>query len=193
MSGEAAGLNIAIWQFALNALWVLLPLVPAVVIYLIFPRTQISLSGPFQGLSIRSTGAFAGYLIIFLATYPLLRQMNGNLGGMFRPSWTITGNVVVKDENGQAIDPEEGGGNPLKISLSPSNINLNRQGFRLIVPEIDGTIPTMVFEFQGYGYHVIAPNNPSAGQNITIDHANRTINIRSPLVFQQRPCRGMGC
>ena len=56
--------SIVIWQYALNASWVLLPLVPAVLIYLIFPRTQVGLAGPFSGLTIRASGAFAAYFIV---------------------------------------------------------------------------------------------------------------------------------
>src|SRR5688500_6357198 len=59
-------------NYALNALWILLPLVPAVLIYVIFPKSQASAKGLFAGLTIRGGGAFAAYFIVLLASYPVL-------------------------------------------------------------------------------------------------------------------------
>ena len=57
----------------LHILWVLLPLVPSVLIYRLFPNTAVAVSGPLANLTIRASGAFAAYLIIFVFTYPLIQ------------------------------------------------------------------------------------------------------------------------
>ena len=41
------------------------PLVPAVLIYRLFPNTRVSVSGPLAGLTLRARGAFAAYLVTF--------------------------------------------------------------------------------------------------------------------------------
>jgi hypothetical protein len=192
MSNETAGLNIAIWQFGLNALWVLLPLVPAVVIYLIFPKTQVSISGPLQGLTIRSSGAFAAYLIVFLATYHLLNVMNDNLGGMFRPSWTISGTVIVKDADGRIIQTDQDSP-ALNIRLSPPNISLDNRAFRAVIPEIDGEIPVIYISYPGYGEDSIDPNGSEAVHRLRVDYPRRRMELISPLVIQRARCGGPGC
>jgi hypothetical protein len=193
VSSAGTDMHIAIWQYALNASWVLLPLVPSVVIYLIFPKTKVTLSGPLQGLSVRSTGAFAAYLIVLLATFPLLNEQNHNISGLYRPTWTITGHVVVKDENGREVSYDRVGSSPLQVSLRPDIVTLTgERSFRVTVPEIDHRLPAILLTYRGYGDQSIDPSNPGASANMSIDFATRNIEITSPILIQ-RSCEGMGC
>ena len=41
------------------ALWVLLPLIPSILIFLIFPNSTVMAQGPLAGLTVRAGGAFA--------------------------------------------------------------------------------------------------------------------------------------
>src|SRR5215831_7777851 len=43
---------------------VLLPLVPAVILYRFLPPGEMSVSGPFKGLEVKVTGASAAYLVV---------------------------------------------------------------------------------------------------------------------------------
>jgi hypothetical protein len=58
----------------LQVLWVLLPLIPAVLIYRLFPDTKVGVSGPLANLTVRASGAFAGYLVVFLIVMPLVNR-----------------------------------------------------------------------------------------------------------------------
>jgi hypothetical protein len=40
---------------------VLCPLIPAILIYRLFPETKVSVPGPLAGLTLRAGGAFAAY------------------------------------------------------------------------------------------------------------------------------------
>ena len=46
----------------LYILFVLVPLIPACIIYRMFPDTKVSISGPFQNLTLNASGAFAAYI-----------------------------------------------------------------------------------------------------------------------------------
>lgn len=52
-----------IFSFCLYLFYVLLPLVPAVLIFRMFPETKVTVSGPLQNLTLNSTGAFAAYVV----------------------------------------------------------------------------------------------------------------------------------
>lgn len=54
-----------------HLLWVTAPLLPAILIYSLFPNSTVAVSGPLANLTVRATGAFAGYLVVFAATFPL--------------------------------------------------------------------------------------------------------------------------
>lgn len=197
MPNEGAELNLAIWQYVLNGTWVLMPLVPAILIYLIFPKTQLTMTGPFQGFSVRSTGAFAAYLIVLLATFPLLNRQNENITRMYRPdrpSWMIKGHVVVQDVNGREINYSQHGGARLQVSFEPDIVSLmNQRRFRLIVPEIDRRVPAILLTYPGYGTYSLDPTDPQAGEQVRVDRATKEITITSPIVIRRQPCEGMGC
>jgi hypothetical protein len=51
------------FSFCLYILYVLLPLVPAILIFKNFPDTKVTVSGPLQNLTVNATGAFAAYVV----------------------------------------------------------------------------------------------------------------------------------
>lgn len=62
------------YSFCLYILYVLLPLVPAILTFKLFPDTAVIITGPLQGLKVNATGAFAAYVVtvvlgFFLVNY----------------------------------------------------------------------------------------------------------------------------
>ena len=58
--------TLILYSFALFSLTLLLPILPAVIIYRIFPDTKVAAQGPLRGLNIKTSGAFAAYVITVL-------------------------------------------------------------------------------------------------------------------------------
>lgn len=56
-----------LFMFGVFILYFLVPLIPAVVIYKLFPDTKVSAKGPFSGLNINTTGAFSAYIIALIS------------------------------------------------------------------------------------------------------------------------------
>lgn len=69
---------------------VILPLLPAILIYKIFPNTHIKASGTIGALTWNASGAFAAYMIV-LAVIMLspLKQLTSSVGGFYSPTWTV--------------------------------------------------------------------------------------------------------
>jgi hypothetical protein len=186
--------SIVLWQFALNAAWVLLPLVPAVLIYLIFPKTEVTAGGPFAGLTIRASGAFAVYLIVLLATMPLLNRQNHNLEALLRPTWVITGTVQLQDQDGRT--------RPFNNILDAPKIDIDRRivepqgtsGFRIVVPEVaDHQIPYLSVSYPNWASYSLDPVHPEEGHNVKINPATKTIDITSPIILRKTECIGLTC
>lgn len=192
--GQGADQNIIIWQYALNASWVLLPLVPAVLIYLIFPRTETSLAGPFKGLTIRSSGAFAAYFLVLIATFPLLSRQNNNLETLLRPSWVISGHIRLIDENGRPLEFSNRGNSPFRVDLDPKLVQpVGRTGFKVTVPEIAHRVPSLVITYPGFASYLLDPDSPEGGDTVKIDRNGKTIDITSPIVLHRQACVGLSC
>jgi hypothetical protein len=64
-----------IYSFCLYVLYVLLPLIPALLIFKLFPDTKVTVSGPLQNLTLNATGAFAGYVVTVALGFFLVRNV----------------------------------------------------------------------------------------------------------------------
>src|SRR5262249_15307069 len=84
--------------------WVAFPLLPAILIYRLFPNTQVAASGPLAGLTVKAGGAFAAYLIVFLIVIPLVETTKNAIGSMLRTFWEIRGEVKLVDQTGTHIE-----------------------------------------------------------------------------------------
>lgn len=183
--------TIIFWQFAFIACWILLPLVPAVMIYLIFPNTQTNLGGPFSGLTLKSSGAFSAYFVVLLASYPVWSSQAQDMRTLMRPTWEITGEVKVLNERGEEIDYPVGEDSRLSISLKPELSEIDGKEFSIFVPERDNSVPKIVIHYRDYGAFSIDPDRPPRGVEVEVDKANHRIAIRSPLVIRKKACVGI--
>ena len=84
--------------------WVAMPLVPAILIYRLFPNTQVAASGPLAGLTVKASGAFAAYLIVFVFIFPLVSRTGDAIGSGVRPFWEITGEIKLVDQDQEIQD-----------------------------------------------------------------------------------------
>lgn len=53
--------------------WLLAPLIPAILIYRLFPSSEAFVEGPLQGLKVNAGGAIAGYVILLLLSLILVQ------------------------------------------------------------------------------------------------------------------------
>jgi hypothetical protein len=86
-------------------LLVCLPLVPAIAIYTLFPKTKIAVRGPFKGLRLNVGGAFGAYLIVAMGCYPIIDR--GAKSVLAEPMWTLDIPIQLVDENGKALQRSE--------------------------------------------------------------------------------------
>jgi hypothetical protein len=131
--------------------WVLLPLVPAVLIYKLFPNTPVTASGPLAGLTINTGGAFAAYLIIFLIVIPLVNTTKDDIGSMMRPSWEVRGEVTLVDQNGKAIARRDLLNN-MGLGSIPPVLDHSAERLILRIPQDSwGAFPKIVIDIPGWG------------------------------------------
>jgi hypothetical protein len=69
-------------QILMLTVWVSLPLLPAILIYRLFPDTAVAVSGPLAKLTFKATGAFGAYLIVFFTIIPIVNPMFNILGNV---------------------------------------------------------------------------------------------------------------
>jgi hypothetical protein len=145
-----ATILVALELVVLLAIWVGLPLVPAIMIYRYFPETQVFASGPLAGLRVKTSGAFAAYLIVFVCILLLVNTTKDVIGSGMRPFWEIRGNVKLVDENGKPISGEELL-NTIKFEVVPDPLWQARGKLKLKVPQEGGDFPEIYVVIPGWG------------------------------------------
>jgi hypothetical protein len=167
----------------LYSVWVLLPLVPAILIYLLFPNTSVAVSGPLANLTVRASGAFAAYLVVFAASYPLVQTTKETVGGFQHQFWTMTGNVKLIGANGKEITSKSLWG---KIQFSTKPDPLIREDDIVILSVMEnaaGDLPLITAQVRDFGQKVIDLRHASG--SIKRDYYRKTIEIREPIVIRE--------
>lgn len=93
-----------VYSFCLYMLYVLVPLIPAILIFKMFPESKVTVSGPLQNLTVNATGAFAAYVVTVALGFFLVKDVEAQI------KWTrfypVQGVIVDLQEN-QAINSDE--------------------------------------------------------------------------------------
>jgi len=80
---------------------ILVPIVPSYLLFRLLPEKAV-VTGPFKGLRIDLSGAFAGYFLIFL----VLIGVRGSFQSTSYQKWVVTGQIVFADTSANTyIDP----------------------------------------------------------------------------------------
>jgi hypothetical protein len=145
-------LLVALELIVLLGVWVALPLVPAVLIYRYFPDTKVAASGPLAGMTVKTSGAFAAYLIVFLLIFAMVNPIKDVIGGSMRPFWEIKGKVKLVDENGKPISGEDLNLlTKITFEITPDPLDHARGKLSLKVPQVGGEIPEISVKVPNWG------------------------------------------
>jgi hypothetical protein len=161
-------------------LWVLLPLIPSILIFLIFPGTTVSTEGPLAGLSVRASGAFAGYLIIFAAiSYPILKSID-IITDFQQRFWTVDGYIELVDANGKRVPPQNEYLKRLIVTTKPEPHTISSDFILLrIVEGQTKRLPRISVAIPGFGEETIDLN--SAQEGVKKDLVRKTITFSNPV------------
>ena len=173
------------WQDYLEAcfpyaMWVLLPLIPSILLFKIFPNNVVVVKGPLQGLTVKAGGAFAAYLLLFLLlSYPVNTYTPGTLLDQKHRFWEIDGVVGIIDEQGQRVlsgDRLRALLRDVKFDLDPDAITINGTWLDLRVVETSGKLPNVTLKIPNFGVGDLKFERSG--------DATRSIHLREPIFIK---------
>jgi hypothetical protein len=169
----------------LYATWIFLPLVPAVLIYWLFPDSKVAVSGPFAGLTVKAGGAFAAYLIIFAAVYfALVPTTRDYIVRMQREFWIVKGNIELHRADGSAYPHSEALLNKLRL-VTPNTYKFNGSSATVKIEEDDeGALPLVIIEIPSFGQQII-PLSSMPPSKLSIDYSRKIIRIKEPIIIEE--------
>lgn len=124
---------------------VILPLIPAYILYRTLPA-ETRVKGPFKGLNIQLSGAFAGYFLLVVVVFGFVYS---------RPKIIMKPYEVYEVEGKIEVPPQRDAEN-IKLSLIPSERNVRPDGsFDFEIPVGRGvtgetTFPSLIIEHPEY-------------------------------------------
>lgn len=199
----------------LIALTILLPILPAILIFKLLPSAQAAAQGPFQKLQIKLSGAFAAYFVVLLATSLLTRptiadrvaawnryvssiekqnEIEEREGCTHYHSWTVDGTIELDPPDPAFPIPA------IRCYIRPPNLNPLANGqiqFEIPIKRMqDGKEEpvTLMFEYENYsaaGVHLLDRTSKlvesARVKTPSIDWVNRRIELNEPIVMRRRP------
>jgi hypothetical protein len=170
----------------LHAVWVLLPLVPAILIYRLFPNTAVAVSGPLSNLTLKASGAFAAYFIILLVTLPLVQRHEDVFGRFERPVWTIEGHIKLFDKDGKEVISDALLGKTV-VQTNPRPHKVEGYFLQMDIPDT-GRFPWLILEIPGFGKAVVNLSElRSRPDEVIINKLEKVIELRNPIAIKEFP------
>ncbi|MBK1724835.1 hypothetical protein [Thiocystis violacea] len=148
------GNNLILYSFALFSLALLLPILPSVLIYRLFPDTKVAAEGPFRGLNVKTSGAFAAYVITVLLGVFLTSKTMTLIEEAHRAKIHPTSRILIDlrpiDQSGNALPA--GALNELHpvVRLDPEIYRVGEKAVELNVPGYPAEY-TIFIEIPGFG------------------------------------------
>jgi hypothetical protein len=181
---ENTDLAIEITLAGLSALILILviclPLLPAILIYKIFPDTHIQANGSIGALTWNASGAFAAYMIVLsIIMFSPLKQLISTVGGFYSPSWTVEMEIHGYDQQSRPKDFKT-----IEVVLDPE---IHRVSSGVAVLKIPGfrraDWPIAHFNVSGGSKEINLASLKS--DEIEIDHYKKHITLLTPVVIKE--------
>ena len=176
-------------SFALFGLFVLVPIIPASLLYRWFPDTKVSAKGVLSKFTINSSGAFAAYLVTVLVGYFVVAPINEAILGLVKaPSavWTVRGNLQLLDNQGIRIEDTKIYDN-LSFEFSPEFLVQKNGNMDLKIPELEaGAIPRYLItvNVDGFGQKTLSLSTLIDNADVEVDATQRLIKLKEPVIVR---------
>lgn len=99
-------MNPILASFLLYFVFITFPLIPAILIYKIFPDTQVGAKGLMGNLKINATGAFAAYIVTSVMSFFVVQYVQDMIRTNNEQSWTINSSIIFLDADGKPIEKD---------------------------------------------------------------------------------------
>jgi|SRR5271166_523609 len=184
-----ANIDPVLLSFALQVIYILVPIIPAVIIYKMFPETTVTVQGTVvSNWRVKAGGAFAAYIVTVLLGYFLARGTQKLIEGLTDTAWTISGDVVLLDRDGKPVNDADKLLKSLDVEVHPppKDVSGNHLAIRIPVERDDPS---------GYRLHISIPefgatdysldtSSKTSSYTIKPDFDKRQININPRITIQ---------
>lgn len=169
-------------SLALYVLYVLLPMIPSIVIYRIFPDTKVSATGVLANLNFKTTGAFAAYVVTVFLGFFLVQNTHHLIAQISNPTWTLKAKVELLNEDGTPY-PNKKLLENLSVSIDPKLQRVSGEDVIMSVPGSKKSWETtqLRFDIPRFGYKVVAMGD--LAKNAQVDNYELIVKLKTPIAI----------
>lgn len=166
----------------------LLPIIPAALIYKWFPNSAVTASGTLSNFKINSSGAFAAYIVTVLLGYFLISSTQEkivHLESRVAPTWTLNGVIELRDQNGNIVT-QTSLLKQVDVSVKPEIFTSANGNIHLKLPGTEsGSWPQLFVSLNVLGFGSETINLTMLDQyEVKVDNTNKTISFLKPIVVK---------
>jgi hypothetical protein len=178
---------VVLTMLGILAVWVLLPLAPAILMFRLVPGNAITVSGPLANLTLNASGAIAAYFAVFVTIGFFIGDVKKSITPVPQQYWKVVGDIELVDTNGEPIKFGRFA-NAIKVATNPEiyHIDPNTASLWIKVVEGEGGFPSIRVEVEKFGSDVIKLDR--GAQDLEWRDGN-VIKIKRPLKLHQEPDR----
>jgi hypothetical protein len=176
-------------SFGLYLLFVLVPIIPAALLYKWFPDSKVSANGVLSKFTINSSGAFAAYIVTVLLGYFVVADIKETVLDLARSSssyvWIVRGNLQLQDKNGNKIE-EASLFDRLSFDFKPEFLLHKNGNVDLKIPgPASGEIPHffITINVDGFGQETLTLSKLTEDEAI-IDWDAHLIQLKKPVIVK---------
>lgn len=165
------------------------PLVPTIVIFKVFPDSRINWGGPFKGMTLKATGAIAGYLVVGVLLFKYTDAAVQEIKRKARQSaaWQVKGRfqLVTRNEKGELVPVDNASSEQIfsNIQVTPRNCVIQGNALDLWLATNDLERASVVFS--GYGIETKTIESAELGK--ALDDEAGTVHLDTILLVQNFP------
>jgi len=176
---------VVLMMVGILAVWVLLPLVPAILMFRLVPGNAITLTGPLAGLTLNASGAIAAYFAVLAVISLFIGDIKQITIPATRQYWTVVGDIELLDAKGEPAKFQHYA-RGIKVVTTPQiyEIDDNTAALRIKIVEGEGGLPSIKVEIDKFGLGVIKIKRDTPDFEF---RDNNTIVLKKPLRVQQDP------
>jgi hypothetical protein len=170
--------------------WVLIPLVPAILLFKLLPDNKVNLSGPLSGplgsLKINASGAIAAYFAVLVSLAFFIVSINRDMAPKDRPErqyWKLVGKIEMRDIDNKSHPFKGVEHGRIHVTTDPEIWRLDDVAeleVKMVRVEDEPVFRVTIDRF-GYGIIKIKKDSPE----LTFDDNNNIIRIKQPLRIDQ--------
>jgi len=186
-----------VFSFALYVFYVLLPMIPSIVIYKLFPDTKVSATGFMANLNFKTTGAFAAYVVTVFLGFFLVKNTHQLIAQISNPVWTLKTKVELLNLDGTQFQNNKFL-ETLVVTIDPKLQRVNGDSVILSLPGSKKNWETtqLRFEIPRFGYKLMDIGEISENSDIDayelIIKAKEAIQIRADEQLLRKYSGGSG-